>query len=61
MEQKTVLELFDRYGDAVYRVALGFLRSQQEAEDAVQTVFLRLLERDIQAYPLPTREKSGRF
>ena len=51
MEQKTVLELFDRYGDAVYRVALGFLRSQQEAEDAVQTVFLRLLERDIKAYP----------
>lgn len=51
MEQKTVLELFDRYGDTVYRVALGYLRSPQEAEDAVQTIFLRLLERDTQVYP----------
>ena len=50
MEQKTVLELFDRYGDTVYRVALGYLRSPQEAEDAVQTIFLRLLERDTQVY-----------
>lgn len=51
MEQKTVLELFDRYGDTVYRVALGYLRPPQEAEDAVQTIFLRLLERDTQVYP----------
>ena len=51
MAQKTVLELFDRYGDTVYRVALGYLRSPQEAEDAVQTIFLRLLERDTQVYP----------
>ena len=51
MEEKTVLELFDRYGDTVYRVALGHLRSPQEAEDAVQTIFLRLLERDTQVYP----------
>lgn len=51
MERETVLELFDRYGDTVYRVALSYLRSPQEAEDAVQTVFLKLLERDIQMYP----------
>lgn len=51
MERETVLELFDRYGDTVYRVALSYLRSPQEAEDAVQTVFLKLLERDIRVYP----------
>lgn len=51
MERETVLELFDRYGDTVYRAALGYLRSPQEAEDAVQTVFLKLLERDIQLFP----------
>lgn len=44
MEQKLVLELFDRYADMVYRIALSYLRSPQEAEDAVQTVFLKLLE-----------------
>ena len=51
MKQETVLELFDRCGDSVYRVALSYLRSPQEAEDAAQTVFLKLLERDIQIYP----------
>lgn len=51
MERETVLELFDCYGDTVYRVALSYLRSPQEAEDAVQTVFLKLLERDIRVYP----------
>ena len=40
MEQETVLELFDRYADMVYRIALSYLRSPQEAEDVVQTVFL---------------------
>lgn len=51
MEQDTVLELFDRYADTVYRVALGYLRSPQEAEDAVQTVFLKLLEGNAQVFP----------
>lgn len=51
MERETVLQLFDRCGDTVYRVALSYLRSPQEAEDAVQTVFLKLLERDIRVYP----------
>lgn len=44
MDRETVLALFDRYGDMVYRIALSYLRSPQEAEDVVQTVFLRLLE-----------------
>lgn len=44
MEKDIVLELFDRYADTVYRIAFGYLRSQQEAEDVVQTIFLKLLE-----------------
>ena len=51
MEQEAVLELFDRYADTVYRVALSYLRSPEEAEDAAQPVFLKLLEQDIKAYP----------
>ena len=51
MEQKIVLELFDRYADLVYRVALSYLRSPPEAEDVVQTVFLKLLEGNFEVYP----------
>ena len=50
MEQEAVLVLFDRYADMVYRVALSYLRSPQEAEDVVQTVFLRLLEGSMTVY-----------
>lgn len=50
MDRDTVLELFDRCGDMVYRIALSYLRSPQEAEDLVQTVFLRLLEGNIAVY-----------
>lgn len=39
-----VLDLFHRYRDSVYRLALSYTRSPQEAEDVSQTVFLRLLE-----------------
>lgn len=44
MEREAVLSLFDTYADMVYRIALSYLRSPQEAEDVVQTVFLKLLE-----------------
>lgn len=50
MERETVLELFERYADMVYRVALSYLRSPQEAEDVVQNVFLGLLESGIVIY-----------
>ena len=51
MEQENVLELFDHYADMVYRVALSYLRSPQDAEDVVQTVFLKLLEGRMTVYP----------
>lgn len=39
-----VLYLFHRYRDDVYRLAVNYTRSPQEAEDVCQTVFLKLLE-----------------
>lgn len=50
LDQETVLTLFDRWGDTVYRIALGYLRVPQEAEDVVQTVFLKLMEGRARAY-----------
>lgn len=47
MEQNIVLELYDHYADMVYRIALSYLRSTQDAEDTVQTIFLKLMESDI--------------
>lgn len=41
-----VLYLFHRYRDDVYRLAVNYTRSIQEAEDVCQTVFLKLLQQD---------------
>ncbi len=50
-----VLYLFHRYRDDVYRLAVNYTRSPQEAEDVCQTVFLKLLE---QPDLMPGREKA---
>ena len=39
--------LFRRYRDDVYRLALSYTRSVQEAEDVCQSVFLKLLENSV--------------
>jgi RNA polymerase sigma-70 factor (ECF subfamily) len=41
----------DRYMDPGYAVALGILRQPQDAEDAVQSAFIRALERIDQLRP----------
>ena len=51
MKREQVLTLYDAYADSVYRVALGYLRSPHDAEDAVQAVFCKLLERELTIYP----------
>jgi len=51
MKREQVLALYDAYADSVYRVALGYLRSPHDAEDAVQAVFCKLLEREVTVYP----------
>lgn len=50
-----VLYLFHRYRDDVYRLAVNYTRSREEAEDVCQTVFLKLLE---QPELMPGREKA---
>ena len=44
MEKQEVARLYDTYSRDVYRLALSYLRSTQDAEDICQNVFLRLLE-----------------
>lgn len=51
MKQELVLALYDAYADSVYRAALGYLRSPHDAQDAVQAVFCKLLERPLTIYP----------
>ena len=51
MKREQVLALYDTYADSVYRVALGYLRSPHDAEDAVQAVFCKLMEQKLSVYP----------
>lgn len=48
-------ELFTRHKDDVYRLALSYTRSAQEAEDVCQTAFLKLME---QSDVTPGKEKA---
>lgn len=51
---RDITDLFHRYRDSVYRLAVSYTRSPQEAEDVCQTVFLKLLEADV----TPGKEKA---
>ncbi|GET28048.1 RNA polymerase sigma factor [Prolixibacter sp. SD074] len=41
-EKIAINELYDRYSNKLYRFALGYLKSDAEARDIVQEVFVRL-------------------
>jgi len=47
--------LFQKYKDDVYRLAVSFTKSRQEAEDVCQNVFLKLMK---QSHIDPGKEKS---
>lgn len=49
-------ELYSRYADTVYRTALRVTGSTADAEDVLQTVFLRVLKREEPLDPLRTPE-----
>lgn len=51
---RDITDLFYRYRDGVYRLAVSYTRSPQEAEDVCQTAFLKLLEADV----TPGKEKA---
>ncbi len=56
MKQAKALELFEQYADHIYRFALSYTGSKADAEDILQDVFLKLLDRHITI--LPGKEKS---
>ena len=45
MDRDGAAELFRLYGDDVFRLSYSMLGSKADAEDAVQSVFLKLAER----------------
>ena len=47
MRNKEVVRLFDLYANDVYRFALSYLGSRQDAEDVVQDVYLKLLSKTL--------------
>jgi len=44
VHEAEILALYDQFSNMVYRIALSYLRHSQDAEDAVQAVFLKLIE-----------------
>ena len=51
MEKAEISRLYDIYAQDVYRLALSYLRSCQDAEDICHSVFLTLVEKDITLFP----------
>lgn len=56
MQETDLLYLFDTYANMIYRIALNYLRSHQDAEDTVQAVFLKLIEG--KAKPMSGKERA---
>ena len=46
MERTEVLRLYDHHSNEVYRLAYSYLMNRDDAQDIVQEVFLRLLEKN---------------
>ena len=56
MERQEIAQLYETYAQDVYRLALSYLHNRQDAEDICQSVFLKLLDRNIRL--LPGKEKT---
>lgn len=51
MEKQQIAALYEIYAPDVYRLALSWLRNSHDAEDILQSVFLKLLDKDITVFP----------
>ena len=51
MDKAEIARLYDAYAQDVFRLALSYLYSSQDAEDICHSVFLTLVEKDITLYP----------
>ena len=47
MDRQEITKLYDTYSRDVYRLALSYLHSKHDAEDICQSVFLKLLEKNV--------------
>ena len=56
VDKAEIAKLYDTYAQDVFRLALSYLASPQDAEDVCHSVFLTLVEKDITLFP--GREKS---
>ena len=56
MDRLEIARLYEAYSRDVYRLALSYLHSKHDAEDICQSVFLKLLEKDVVL--LPSKEKA---
>ena len=56
MNRQDITRLYEDYSRDVYRLALSYLHSKHDAEDICQSVFLKLLEKDVRF--LPGKEKA---
>ena len=56
MDRQEIAKLYDDYARDVYRLALSYLHSKQDAEDICQSVFLKLMEKKVVF--LPGKEKA---
>lgn len=50
MEKQQIAELYEAYAKDVYRLALSWLRSTHDAEDILQNVFLKLLDKNVTVF-----------
>ncbi len=53
---RKILELYEAYAQDVFRLAMCYLRNRQDAEDVCQSVFLKLMSKDIPL--IPDKEKA---
>lgn len=51
MERQEIARLYETYAQDVFRLALSYLHNQLDAEDVCQTVFLSLLNKNLQLFP----------
>ncbi len=51
MEKQQIATLYETYSGDVYRLALSWLHSAHDAQDILQSVFLKLLDKNVTIYP----------
>ena len=51
MDKRQIASLYEAYADDVYRLALGWLHCKHDAEDILQNIFIKLMDKDVDLFP----------